>query len=49
MPIAGAAGKLGAAGIRASVRAGAVRVGLHLYNTGNDFDRLLDALKVNGQ
>ena len=32
------------AGIRASVRAGAVRVGFHLYNTEADLDRLLDAL-----
>ena len=34
-----------AAGIRASVRAGAVRVGFHLYNTEDDLDRLLDALR----
>jgi selenocysteine lyase/cysteine desulfurase len=45
IPIADAAGKLAAAGIRASVRAGAVRVGFHLYNTENDLDRLLDALR----
>lgn len=32
------------AGIRASVRAGAVRVGFHLYNTEADLDRLLAAL-----
>lgn len=32
------------AGIRASVRAGAVRVGFHVYNTEDDLDRLLDAL-----
>jgi selenocysteine lyase/cysteine desulfurase len=44
IPIADAADKLLAAGIRASVRAGAVRVGFHLYNTENDLDRLLDAL-----
>jgi selenocysteine lyase/cysteine desulfurase len=44
IPIADAADKLRAAGIRASVRAGAVRVGFHLYNTENDLDRLLDAL-----
>ena len=31
-------------GIRASIRAGAVRVGFHLYNTEDDLDRLLDAL-----
>jgi selenocysteine lyase/cysteine desulfurase len=45
IPIADAADKLAAAGIRASVRAGAVRVGFHLYNTENDLDRLLDALR----
>jgi selenocysteine lyase/cysteine desulfurase len=44
IPIAAAADKLRAAGIRASMRAGAVRVGFHLYNTENDLDRLLDAL-----
>jgi selenocysteine lyase/cysteine desulfurase len=33
------------AGIRASVRAGAARVGFHLYNTDADLDRLLDALQ----
>jgi selenocysteine lyase/cysteine desulfurase len=32
------------AGIRASVRAGATRVGFHLYNTEADLDRLIDAL-----
>lgn len=32
------------AGIRASVRGGAVRVGFHLYNTEADLDRLLGAL-----
>lgn len=47
IPIADAADKLRAAGIRASTRAGAVRVGFHLYNTENDLDRLLDALGVN--
>jgi selenocysteine lyase/cysteine desulfurase len=45
IPIANAADKLRAAGIRASVRAGAVRVGFHLYNTEDDLDRLLDALR----
>lgn len=44
LPIDGAADKLAAAGIRASVRAGAVRVGFHLYNTDDDLDRLLEAL-----
>jgi selenocysteine lyase/cysteine desulfurase len=45
LPIADAAGKLASAGIRASVRAGAVRVGFHLYNTDDDLDRLVDALR----
>jgi selenocysteine lyase/cysteine desulfurase len=49
IPIADAADKLRAAGIRASTRAGAVRVGFHLYNTENDLDRLLDALRVGGR
>ena len=44
LPIQDAADKLKLAGIRASVRAGAVRVGFHLYNNENDLDRLLDAL-----
>ncbi|HET6735401.1 aminotransferase class V-fold PLP-dependent enzyme [Mycobacterium sp.] len=44
IPIADASEKLQRAGIRASVRAGAVRVGFHLYNTDNDVDRLMDAL-----
>ena len=39
-----AAGRLTAAGIRASVRAGAVRVAFHLYNTEDDLQLLLDAL-----
>lgn len=37
--------KLKDAGIRASIRAGAVRVGFHLYNTDNDLDRLLDVVR----
>ncbi|MDT5069310.1 MAG: hypothetical protein QOK02_5465 [Mycobacterium sp.] len=45
LPIADAADKLANAGIRASVRAGAVRVGFHLYNTEDDLDRLVDALR----
>ena len=45
LPIADAAEKLPRAGIRASVRAGAMRVGFHLYNTDDDLDRLLDALR----
>jgi selenocysteine lyase/cysteine desulfurase len=44
IPIADAAERLHEAGIHASVRAGAVRVGFHLYNNENDLDRLLDAL-----
>lgn len=44
LPIADASQRLSSAGIRASVRAGAVRVGFHLYNTEDDLDRLLDAL-----
>jgi selenocysteine lyase/cysteine desulfurase len=48
IPIANAADKLRAVGIRASTRAGAVRVGFHLYNTENDLDRLLSALGDNG-
>jgi selenocysteine lyase/cysteine desulfurase len=44
--VADAADKLRAAGIRASVRAGAVRVGFHVYNTDEDLERLLDALRA---
>ena len=44
IPSAHAADALQRAGIRASVRAGATRVGFHLYNTDADLDRLLDAL-----
>jgi selenocysteine lyase/cysteine desulfurase len=39
-----AAERLQSAGIRASIRAGAVRVGFHVYNTADDVDRLLTAL-----
>jgi selenocysteine lyase/cysteine desulfurase len=45
LPISDAADKLTRAGLRTSVRAGAVRVGFHLYNTDDDLDRLLDALR----
>jgi selenocysteine lyase/cysteine desulfurase len=45
IPVPNAADKLRAAGIRASIRAGGVRVGFHLYNTEDDLDRLLDALR----
>ena len=44
IPIADAADRLQGTGIRAAVRAGAVRVGFHLYNTDEDLDRLVDAL-----
>lgn len=46
LPIADAADKLSAAGIRASVRAGAVRVGFHVYNTEDDVDHLLSAISA---
>ena len=46
LPISDAADKLRAAGIRASVRAGAVRVGFHLYNTEADLNRLLTTLRT---
>ncbi|TVT19021.1 aminotransferase class V-fold PLP-dependent enzyme [Amycolatopsis rhizosphaerae] len=36
--------RLAGAGIRASARAGKVRVGCHLYNTQSDIDRLLAAV-----
>jgi selenocysteine lyase/cysteine desulfurase len=45
LPIADAADRLASADLRASVRAGAVRVGFHLYNTDDDLDRLVDALR----
>jgi selenocysteine lyase/cysteine desulfurase len=44
IPVSDAAERLKGAGIRAAVRAGAVRVGFHLYNTEDDLDRLVDAL-----
>lgn len=44
IPAPHAAEALRRAGIRASLRAGAVRVGFHLYNTEADLDLLLDAL-----
>lgn len=40
----GAVENLAAAGIRASVRAGAVRMAFHLYNTPADADRALEVL-----
>lgn len=46
LPISGAADRLAAAGIRASVRAGAVRVGFHVYNTDDDLDHLLSVISA---
>lgn len=40
----GAADRLAAAGIAGSLRAGAVRLSFHLYNTADDVDRVLGAL-----
>jgi selenocysteine lyase/cysteine desulfurase len=40
----GAGERLAAAGVVSSVRAGAVRLAFHLYNTDDDVDRVLDAL-----
>ena len=45
LPFPDAAEKLAAAGVRASIRAGAVRVAFHLYNTDDDLDRLVSALR----
>lgn len=45
LPFANAADALQAAGIRASVRAGAVRVAFHLYNTADDVHHLLKSLR----
>jgi selenocysteine lyase/cysteine desulfurase len=42
--VPGAAGKLAAAGILASVRAGSLRASFHLYNTEADVDAALGAL-----
>ncbi len=44
IPIENAASRLQAAGVRASVRQGAARVGFHLYNTRDDVDRVVEAL-----
>jgi hypothetical protein len=41
---ADAAGRLAAAGVVSSVRAGAVRLSFHLYNTSDDVARVIDAL-----
>jgi len=40
----GVADRLTAAGVVGSLRAGAVRLSFHLYNTATDVDRVLDAL-----
>ena len=42
--VEGAAEKLERAGIRAAVRAGALRASFHLYSTEADVDAALDAL-----
>ncbi len=42
--VPGAADRLTAAGIRASVRGGALRASFHLYTTTDDVDRALEAL-----
>jgi selenocysteine lyase/cysteine desulfurase len=47
-PAGQASDALEKAGIRASLRAGATRVGFHLYNTDSDLDRLLEALGLAG-
>jgi selenocysteine lyase/cysteine desulfurase len=39
-----AAERLGAAGVRSSIRAGRVRLAFHLYNTAEDVDQVLTAL-----
>lgn len=44
LPMDGAAERLAAAGVVASVRAGRVRLGFHLFNTAADADRVRDAL-----
>lgn len=44
IPIPDAEQRLREADIQASVRAGAVRVGFHLYNNDDDLNRLVDAL-----
>jgi selenocysteine lyase/cysteine desulfurase len=44
VPAAGASERLQRAGVVASLRAGAARVGFHLYNTADDLDRVVGAL-----
>ncbi|GAA4282667.1 aminotransferase class V-fold PLP-dependent enzyme [Brevibacterium daeguense] len=46
LDVVDAAARLEAAGIRAAVRAGRVRVGFHLYNTAADAETLIRALGV---
>jgi selenocysteine lyase/cysteine desulfurase len=45
----GAAERLAAAGVRASSRAGAVRLALHVHNTQADVDLVLEALAPDGR
>lgn len=44
LPVQGAAERLAQAGVVASVRGGAARVGFHLYNDDHDLDRVVGAL-----
>jgi selenocysteine lyase/cysteine desulfurase len=45
VPVDGATERLNAAGLRASSRAGAARLSFHLYNTPDDVDRAIAALR----
>ncbi|MCJ0949983.1 aminotransferase class V-fold PLP-dependent enzyme [Rhodococcus sp. ARC_M8] len=45
LDIPGATARLEAAGIRAAVRAGRIRVSFHIYNTTDDAEALVDALR----
>jgi selenocysteine lyase/cysteine desulfurase len=45
LDIPGAAGKLAHAGVRSSIRAGRVRLSCHLYNTAEDLESVLAALR----
>ncbi|MGM1063077.1 aminotransferase [Saccharothrix sp. Mg75] len=45
LDLPGASGRLAAAGIRSSLRAGRVRLAFHLYNTAEDVDAVLEALR----
>ncbi|MBA4609479.1 aminotransferase class V-fold PLP-dependent enzyme [Aeromicrobium sp. Marseille-Q0843] len=46
IPMEHAAARLQDAGLRASVRQGAARVGFHLYNDQDDLDRVVEALRT---